>query len=181
MHTMVIRGGDGSTVRGRWWTHDEAVTVRSSYGRQKTTCLHGSSPRGLARLILLEMEEDRRGHPVPPTPEEMEEAEKNVNRFTAENRFKRMADYAARGRRFSGLSYVKLLKVWTKAYDKLEADADVDLAQEALVTDLNAEFEIRGIEPPYHEYSQRRRAKRRCRRRIAAQIVVKGSPDNTKG
>jgi hypothetical protein len=119
--------------------------------------------------------------PVPPTPEEMEEAEENAKRFIPEQHFKRMADYAARGRRFSGLSYAKLLKVWTKAYDKLEAEPDVDLAQEALVTDLNAEFEIRGIEPPYHEYSQGRRAKRRCRQRIANQIVVKGSLDNPKG
>jgi hypothetical protein len=151
---MVIKGGDGTSIRGRWTHDDDMVTVRSSYGQEKTACLAGSSPRGLARLMLLVIEEDRRGHPVPPTPAEIEEAERNFKRAIAENRFKRMADYAARGRRFSGLAHAKLLKVWTAAYD------DDDLAKQAIVTDLNAEFEIRGIEPPYHEYSKRRWAER---------------------
>ena len=128
---MVIKGGDGTTVRGRWRVHDEAVTVRSAHGQQKTTSLHGSTPRGLARLLLLEMEEDRRG-PVPPTPKESAEAERSAKRAIAENRFKRMADYAARGRRFEGLSDAKLLKVWTAAYDKMEDGPADDVAQETL-------------------------------------------------
>jgi hypothetical protein len=168
MYEMVIKGGDGTTVRGHWWVHDEAVSVRSAYGQEKTSWLGGSSPHGLARLLLLVMEEDRRGHPVPPTPEETEEAERNANRLIDENRFNRMADYAARGRRFSGLSYAELLKFWTATHDELEAEPVPSSGStralgltEALTTDLDAEFEIRGIEPPYHEYSQRRWAERK--------------------
>jgi hypothetical protein len=178
---VVINGGDGTTVRGRWWTHDEMITVTSSYGQEKTTQLGGSTPYGLARLMLLEMEEDRRGHPVPPTPEEIEEAERNANRLIDENRFNRMADHAARGRRFSGLSYAELLKSWIAAYDQLEDDDD--LPQWALVTDLNAEFEIRGIEPPYQEYSQRRWAERGKNQRVRIPNKVmrkRSSADKTK-
>ena len=36
MRKMVMRGGDGSTVRGQWLTRDGVVTVKSSYGQQKT-------------------------------------------------------------------------------------------------------------------------------------------------
>jgi hypothetical protein len=147
MHEMEIKGGDGTTVRGHWWTDGGSVTVRSSHGQQKTTELRGSTPHGLARLLLLLMEEDRRGYPVPPTPEESEEAERNIKRAIAENRFNRIADYASRGRRFSALSDAELLKVWTAAHDTLEAKPD-DLAQDALATDLDAEFEVRGVEPP---------------------------------
>jgi hypothetical protein len=161
MREMVIKGGDGTTVRGHYWIDGESltVTVRSSYGRQKTACLHGSTPRGLARLLLLEMEEDRRG-PVPPTPEEREEAERNAKRAIAEKQFYRMADYAARGRRFGGLSHARLLKVWTAAYDKMEDGPTDDVAQKALTFDLDAEYEIRGLEPPYQEWLERRWAER---------------------
>jgi hypothetical protein len=160
MHEMVIKGGDGTTVRGRWRTHNGAVTVRSPYGQQKTTHLGGSSPQGLARLMLLEMEEDRRGSPVLPTLEEGEEAERNAKRAIAEQRFKRMADYAARGRRFGGLSYARLLKVWTAAHDEWLSEPVPSSGLMRATIDLDAEFEIRGIEPPYQEYSQRRWAER---------------------
>jgi hypothetical protein len=70
MQEVVITGDDGTMVRGHWWTHDEAVTVRSSHGEKKTTHIGGSSPLALARLMLLEMEEDR-GHRVPPEEEEI--------------------------------------------------------------------------------------------------------------
>jgi hypothetical protein len=93
---IVIKGGDGTTVRGHWWVHDEAVTVRSSRGQEKTAWLDGSSPRALARLLLLDM------HLVPPTPAERKEAERNAKRAIAESRFNRMADYAARGPSFWG-------------------------------------------------------------------------------
>jgi hypothetical protein len=159
MREMVIKGGDGTTVRGHYWADGESVTVRSSRGQEKTTYLGGSTPRGLARLMLLLMEEDRRG-PVPPTPAERKEAERNAKRAIAESRFNRMADYAARGRRFGGLSHARLLKVWTAAHDKLEDGPADDLVQDALATDLDAEFEIRGIESPYPEYVQRRWAQR---------------------
>ena len=164
MHEMVIRGGDGSTVRGQWWTDGVSVTVRSSYGQEETTCLHGSTPRGLARLLLLGMEEDRRG-PVPPTPKEIEEAKRSAKRAIAESRFNRMADYAARGRRFGGLSDAKLLKAWAAAYDKMEDGPADDVAQEALTFDLDAEYEIRGTEPPYQEWLQRTEDKRKQLRR----------------
>ena len=67
-----------------------------------------------------------------------------------------MADYAARGRRFGGLSDAKLLKVWTAAYDKMEDGPADDVAQEALTFDLDAEYDNWGTEPPYQEWLQRR-------------------------
>jgi hypothetical protein len=101
------------------------------------------------------------------TSQEIDEAERNAKRAVAENRFKRMADYAARGRRFSGLSHAELLKFWTAAHDEWLSEPVPSSGSmraleltEALTTDLDAEFEIRGIEPPYHEYSQRRWAER---------------------
>jgi hypothetical protein len=154
MQQMIIKGGDGSTVRGHYWTDGESVTVRSSCGRQKAACLHGSTPRGLARLLLLDM------HPVPPTLAERREAERSIKRDSAEQRFRKMFDYATRGRRFEGLSDAKLLKVWTAAYDKMEEGPPNDVAQEALTFDLDAEYQIRGLEPPYQEWLERRQAKR---------------------
>jgi hypothetical protein len=65
MHEMIIKGGNGVTVRGRWWVHDEAVTVRSSYGQEKTNHIGGSPPHALARLMLLEMAEDQLGYQCP--------------------------------------------------------------------------------------------------------------------
>jgi hypothetical protein len=166
MHEMVIKGGDGTTVRGRWWIDGGSVTVRSSHGQQKTMWLGGSTPRGLARLLLLLMEEERRG-PVPPTPKEIKEADRNFKRAMAENRFNRMADYAARGRRFSNLSGAKLLKVWTAAHDEWLSEPVPSsgsmralVLAEALAIDLDTEFEIRGIESPYQEYLERRWAER---------------------
>jgi hypothetical protein len=165
MQEIVITGGDGIVVRGHWWTHDGMVTVRSSYGKEKTTQIGGSTPRGLARLMLSEMEEER-GHRVPPTPEETEEAKRNADRHIAEDRFKKMADYAARGRRFEGLSDAKLLRAWTAAYDKMEDGPPDDVAQEALTLDLDAEYEIRGIEPPYQEWLERRWADRQTKQSV---------------
>jgi hypothetical protein len=63
-------------------------------------------------------------------------------------------------RRFGGLSDAKLLKVWTAAYDKMEDGPADDVAQEALTFDLDAEYEIRGMEPPYQEWLERRWAGR---------------------
>jgi hypothetical protein len=101
-----------------------------------------------------------RGHLVPLTPEEIEVGKRNIELTIAEQRFNRMADYAARGRRFEGLSDAKLLKVWTAAYDKMEDGPPDDVAQEALTFDLDAEYEIRGLEPPYQEWLERRWAER---------------------
>jgi hypothetical protein len=145
----------GARVRGYWWVHDGMVTVRSSCGQEKTTQIGGSPARALARLTLREMEKNRRGRSPSPTPEERE---RNIKRAIAEKRFNRMVDYADRGRRFGDLSHAELLKFWTAAY---YGWTDGDLAQWALVTDLNAEFEIRGIEPPYDEYWRRRRVEDR--------------------
>jgi hypothetical protein len=140
MHRIVIKAGDGTTIHGRWRAHDGMVTVRSSWGQEITTLIGGATPRGLAprglaRLILSEMEKDRRGHS--PTPEEKK---RNIERTVAEKRFNRMADYADRGRRFVDLPQEDLFKLWIAAHDGWRAG---DLAQWALVTDLSAEFEIR--------------------------------------
>jgi hypothetical protein len=162
---MIIKGSDGITVHGHWKADDESVTVLSAYGQLKTIDLKGSTSRGLARLMLLLMEEER-GHPVPPTPEEREEAELNAKRAIAEQRFNRMADYAARGRRFEGLSDAKLLQVWTAAYDKMEDGPPDDVAQEALTFDLDAEYGIRGMEPPYQEWLERRWADRQTKQSV---------------
>jgi hypothetical protein len=156
---MIITGGDGTVVRGHWKADDESVTVLSAYCQLKTTDLEGSTPRGRARLMLLLMEEER-GHPVPLTPEEIEEGKRNIELTIAENRFNRLTDYAARGRRFSALSHAELLKVWTAAHDKLEDGPANDLFQDALATDLDAEFELRRLDSPYQEYVERRWAER---------------------
>jgi hypothetical protein len=158
MHKIVIKAGDGTTIHGHWRAHDGMVTVRSSYGQEKTTLIGGSTPRGLAprglaRLMLSEMEKDRRG--LSSTPEERE---RNIKRAIVEKRFNRMADYADRGRRFVDLPQEELFKLWTAAHDGWRAG---DLAQWALVTDLSAEFEIRGIELPHDEYWRRRHAEDR--------------------
>jgi hypothetical protein len=84
---MLIKG-DGTPVRGHWKADDESVTVLSAYGQLKTMDLQGSTPQGLARLMLLLMEEDR-GHLVPLTPEEIEEGKRNIERAIAEQRFNR--------------------------------------------------------------------------------------------
>jgi hypothetical protein len=162
---MIITGGDGTTVRGHWKADDKSVTVLSAYGQLKTMDLKGSTPRGLARLMLLLMEEER-GHRVPPTPEERKEAELNAKRAIAEKQFNRMADYAARGRRFSGLSATELLEVWSAAHDKMEDGPADDVAQEALTFDLDAEYEIRGMEPPYQEWLERRWAGRQTKQNV---------------
>jgi hypothetical protein len=135
---MIIKGGDGTVVRGHWKADDEAATVLSAYGQLKTMDLEGSTPRGLARLMLLLMEEER-GHPVPLTPEEIEEGKRNIELTIAENRFNKLTDYAARGRRFSALSHAELLRLWTAAHDKLGNGPANDLVQDALATDLDAE------------------------------------------
>jgi hypothetical protein len=156
---ILIKGGDGTTVRGHWKADGESVTVLSAYGQLKTMDLQGSTPHGLARLMLLLMEEER-GHLVPLTPEEIEGGKRNIERAIAEQRFNRMAAYADRGRRFGLLSHAELLKVWTAAHDKLEDGPADDVAQEALTFDLGAEFEIRRMDPPYQEYVERRWAER---------------------
>jgi hypothetical protein len=175
MHKIVIKTDDSTTIHGRWRAHDGMVTVRSSYGQEKTTLIGGATPRGLAprglaRLMLSEMEKDRRGHL--PTPEERE---RNIETTIAEKRFNRMADYADRGRRFVDIPHVELLKLWTAAYGGWR---DGDLAQWALVTDLGAEFEIRGLEPPYDEYWRRRHAEDRKAQQAAMRdlgLVIDGN------
>jgi hypothetical protein len=157
MHRIVIKADDGTTIHGRWRAHDGMITVKSC-GQERTALIGTSTPRGLAprgfaRLMLSEMEKDRRGHVSTP-----EEKKRNIERTVAEKRFHRMADYADRGRRFVDLPHVELFKSWTAAHDGWSAG---DLAQGPLVTDLSAELEIRGIDPPYDEYWRRRHAEDR--------------------
>src|SRR6516162_3777715 len=48
---------------GKMWVVDGLLTVRSSDGRQKTTQFGNARPAGLARLMLLELEDERAGDP----------------------------------------------------------------------------------------------------------------------
>jgi hypothetical protein len=53
---------NGKTFRGHFWRRNGMVTVKSSDGEQKSTQIGGIPPRALARLMLVEMEEERLGN-----------------------------------------------------------------------------------------------------------------------
>ena len=60
---IVVERADGTILRGQMWARNGAVTVTSSDGRQKTTWA-GYSPRAIAKLMLIELEEARLGNPM---------------------------------------------------------------------------------------------------------------------
>jgi hypothetical protein len=49
----------GQPLKGEMWVADGLLTVTSSDGRQKTTQVGNARPAGLARLMLLELDDER--------------------------------------------------------------------------------------------------------------------------
>src|SRR5215472_11968756 len=67
---IVIQRKGQSAIKGEMWVADGSLTVTLSDGRQKTAQVGNSRPAGLARLMLLELEEERlRGGPLSHSPE----------------------------------------------------------------------------------------------------------------
>ena len=60
---IVVEREGGVTLRGQMWARNGSVTVTSSDGRRKSTWA-GGSPRAIARLMLIELEEARLGNPM---------------------------------------------------------------------------------------------------------------------
>jgi len=60
---IVIERRSQSALKGEMWVVDGLLTVTSSDGRQKTTQVGNARPAGLARLMLLELEDERAGDP----------------------------------------------------------------------------------------------------------------------
>ena len=60
---IVIERKRQPALQGEMWVVDRLLTVRSSDGRQKTTQFGNARPAGLARLMLLELEDERAGDP----------------------------------------------------------------------------------------------------------------------
>jgi hypothetical protein len=56
---IVIERKGQPTLKGEMWVADGLLTVTSSDGRQKKTQVGNTRPAGLARLMLLELEEER--------------------------------------------------------------------------------------------------------------------------
>jgi hypothetical protein len=56
---IVIERKGQPTLKGKMWFADGLLMVTSSDGRQRTTQVGNSRPAGLARLLLLELEEER--------------------------------------------------------------------------------------------------------------------------
>ena len=56
---IVIERKGQPTLKGEMWVVDGLLTVTSSDGRQKTTQFGNARPAGLARLMLLELEDER--------------------------------------------------------------------------------------------------------------------------
>ena len=58
---IVIERKRQPALQGEMWVVDGLLTVASSDGRQKTTQVGNARPAGLARLMLLELEDERAG------------------------------------------------------------------------------------------------------------------------
>ena len=56
---IVIERKGQPTLKGELWVEGGSLTVTSSDGRHKTTQVGNARPAGLARLMLLELEEER--------------------------------------------------------------------------------------------------------------------------
>jgi hypothetical protein len=70
---IVIQRKGRAALNGEMWVADGLLTVRSSDGRQKTAQVGNSRPAGLARLMLLELEEEHlHGGPLSHSPETTE-------------------------------------------------------------------------------------------------------------
>ena len=69
---VILRKGQPA-LKGEIWVADGSLTVTSSDGRPKTAQVGNSRPAGLARLMLLELEEERlHGGPFSHLPETTE-------------------------------------------------------------------------------------------------------------
>ena len=55
---IVIERKGQPAIKGQMWVDGGLLTVTSSDGRQKTTQVGNARPAGLARLMLLELEEE---------------------------------------------------------------------------------------------------------------------------
>ena len=70
---IVIQRKGQPALKGKMWVADGLLAVTSSDGRQKTAQVGNSRPAGLARLMLLELEEERlHGGPLSHSPETTE-------------------------------------------------------------------------------------------------------------
>jgi hypothetical protein len=70
---IVIQRKGQPALQGAMWVAEGLLTVTSSDGRQKTAQVGNSRPAGLARLMLLELEEERlHGGPLSHSPETTE-------------------------------------------------------------------------------------------------------------
>ena len=58
---IVIERKRQPALQGEMWVMDGLLTVASPDGRQKTTRVGNARPAGLARLMLLELEDERAG------------------------------------------------------------------------------------------------------------------------
>ena len=71
-----------------------------------------------------------------------------VLRFLQSNRADDAANYTARGRAFASLSDQELRAQWSEAFRRVAADIR-DYESMKAWGDLNAEYDLRGVEPPY--------------------------------
>ena len=78
------------------------------------------------------------------------EADRDVELFLANERVDQIADYASRGRLYERLTDGQLAEKWIHAF-RLFAHAPSDERRRAMEIDLKAEFQLRGIEPPYDQ------------------------------
>jgi len=78
------------------------------------------------------------------------EAERDVELFWANEQADQIADYVTRGRIYERLTDGELAEKWIHAF-KMFAAARSDQCRRAIETDLKAEFQLRGIEPPYDQ------------------------------
>ena len=56
---IVIQRKGQPALKAEMWVADGILTITTSDGRQKTVQIGNSRPAGLARLMLLELEEER--------------------------------------------------------------------------------------------------------------------------
>ena len=78
------------------------------------------------------------------------QADRDVELFLANEQVDQIADYASRGRLYERLTDGELAEKWIHAF-RLFADAPSDERRRAIEIDLKAEFQLRGIEPPYDQ------------------------------
>ena len=78
------------------------------------------------------------------------QTDRDVELFLANEQVDQIVDYASRGRLYERLTDGELAEKWIHAF-RLFADAPSDERRRAIEIDLKAEFQLRGIEPPYDQ------------------------------